>query len=84
MDGFGDDNNTIEFCSQPFGTSLVGGDCDDIDSYAFPGNVELCDDIDNNCDGQVDEGVGSTGTPWYWDADGDGYGDTDQMIIMMI
>ena len=80
-DGYGDDAFYVEVCELGPGYTLTGGDCDDIDSYAFPGNPELCDDIDNNCDGQIDEGVGSTGTPWYWDGDGDGFGDSGQSII---
>ena len=46
-----------------------------------PGGTEVCDDIDNNCDGQVDEGVGSTGAVWYYDGDGDGYGDSSTSEI---
>ncbi|HKI51318.1 MAG TPA: MopE-related protein, partial [Geothermobacteraceae bacterium] len=42
-------------------------DCNDSDPNINPGVVELCDGIDNNCNGQIDEGL--TGT----DADGDGY-----------
>lgn len=40
-------------------------DCDDGESRAFPGNVETCDDIDNDCDGRIDEGLGcySLGDP---------------------
>ncbi|MCB9291850.1 MAG: T9SS type A sorting domain-containing protein [Lewinellaceae bacterium] len=41
-------------------------DCDDTDGAIFPGAAELCDGIDNNCDGQVDEGLS-------FDADGDGF-----------
>ena len=39
-------------------------DCDDNDASAYPGATEVCDDIDNNCDGVVDEG---------YDIDGDGW-----------
>jgi hypothetical protein len=33
----------------------VRDDCDDESSDRFPGNVEVCDGIDNNCDTRVDE-----------------------------
>ena len=36
-------------------SGLQGGDCDDNDGWAAPGNVEVCDQIDNDCDGTVDE-----------------------------
>jgi len=38
-------------------------------------SVEICDGIDNNCNGQVDEGSGGAGcTTFYFDGDGDGWG----------
>ncbi len=53
MDGFGDDNKAIEFCAQPPGTSLVGGDCDDADAGINPGASEIPNnDIDEDCDGE--------------------------------
>src|SRR6185295_15672075 len=37
-----------------------------------PGAAEVCNSLDDNCNGQIDEGVTAT---FYADADGDGYGD---------
>ena len=48
-------------------------DCDDADPAVHPGATELCDDLDNDCDGVVDPD--SAGTPWYRDTDGDQFGD---------
>jgi hypothetical protein len=36
----------------------AGGDCDDTNPAINPGAIERCDKIDNNCNGQVDEGFG--------------------------
>ncbi|MEZ4955849.1 MAG: T9SS type A sorting domain-containing protein [Saprospiraceae bacterium] len=35
----------------------VDGDCDDADAALNPGVAEICDGIDNNCDGQIDNGL---------------------------
>jgi len=53
------------------GFTRVEGDCDDNNSAVNPNAQEICDDVDNNCDGQIDEGLKTT---FYEDADGDGYG----------
>jgi len=56
-------------------TEAGGDDCDDMDLATNPASVELCDDIDNNCDGQVDEDGASDAESYYPDTDGDGFGD---------
>ena len=76
-DGFGDTNSTVEGCEAPAGYIDVQGDCDDGAPLVFPGATEICDGLDNNCDGETDEGVG---TIYYADADGDTYGDLNTMV----
>ena len=71
-DGFGDENNIVRNCSPDLGLSTIGGDCDDTDPSISPLANEICDEVDNNCDGDTDEGVTNT---YYADLDGDTYGD---------
>ena len=50
-----------------------GLDCDDNNPHIYPFAVEVCNELDDDCDGAIDDsGVG--GGPWYYDDDGDGYG----------
>jgi hypothetical protein len=53
-------------------------DCDDNEPDAFPGNLETCDGIDNDCDGEVDEDDAEGTTLYYRDKDADGYGLEDE------
>ncbi len=66
-DGFGDANATAVFLCTPDPTLVTDNtDCDDTNNAINTGTAEVCNDlIDNNCDGQVDEGCTT-------DADGDG------------
>ena len=52
-------------------------DCDDNNSNVNANVEEICDGIDNKCDGNIDEGVTQT---FYEDADGDGFGN-DAVIV---
>jgi hypothetical protein len=78
-DGFGDPNNSIQSCFQPMGALLNDLDCNDADGTINPGAVELCDGIDNNCDGQIDDGL--TLMEFFLDLDGDGYGDPNNSVF---
>jgi hypothetical protein len=70
-DGYGGAQFQAEACEAPPGYVTNADDCDDVDASSHPGASEVCDDADNDCDGDVDEGVGAT---WYQDSDSDGYG----------
>jgi len=70
-DGFG--SGTVLACDQPKGTASAGGDCDDGRPEAFPGAPEQCNNLDDDCDTVVDNGIQFV--DWFPDADMDGYGD---------
>ena len=70
-DGYGDPANALEACDLEDGWVTSAEDCDDATAEAYPGRPETCDELDNDCDGVVDEDVT---TLFYADRDGDGYG----------
>ena len=57
-DGFGDANMTRDTCAltPPAGYVTNADDCDDTNDQIHPNATEICDGINNNCDGQIDEG----------------------------
>ena len=73
QDGFGDTTTSSAACTQPAGTVADATDCNDADGTIFPGATEICDGLDQNCDGGIDEGAPAA--TWYADEDGDGFGD---------
>jgi hypothetical protein len=73
-DGFGDSDSAYETCDPPPGYVTDDTDCDDTEEAAFPGGTEVCDTVDNDCDGETDEDVTTT---YYQDTDGDGFGIAD-------
>jgi len=76
-DGYGDAPVTAHRCSQPSGYVADSSDCDDADAAVSPGASEICNELDDDCDGLTDEQDDSLsdGTDWCQDSDGDGYGD---------
>jgi len=58
-DGYGDPAGTTTTCigSLPSGYVAAGTDCNDASASIHPGAVELCNGIDDDCDGSNDDGV---------------------------
>ena len=48
-------------------------DCNDNDPEAQVGSEEVCNGVDDDCDGVVDGEDATDASTWYADADGDGY-----------
>ncbi len=77
-DGYGDAASTQVACEAPIAHVSNGDDCDDDSASTSPAAYEICDNADNDCDGQTDEDAINAGT-FYADADGDGYGDASTL-----
>jgi hypothetical protein len=73
-DGFGGDYVTL--CSAQAGFVTRAGDCDDSADDIYPGAGEACDEVDNDCDGTIDEDP-EFGDTFFRDVDGDGFGDAE-------
>ena len=73
-DTWGDPEATVLACEPPDGAVAVAGDCDDTTAARSPDAEEVCDGVDNDCDGDTDEDDADDATVWYGDGDGDGFG----------
>ena len=81
-DGFGSEETLLvevdedgEADCDAEGSASVGGDCRDDASEVHPEAQEICNELDDDCDGQTDEGLATE--VWYADDDGDGWGADD-------
>ena len=76
-DGFGNVNSNIIACFQPIGYVSDATDCNDDDFIVNSNALELCNDVDDNCNGLVDDGL--VFTNYYVDFDSDGFGSINTM-----
>jgi hypothetical protein len=73
FDGYGDPATARQRCEGRSDEVADGTDCDDSDAAVHPAADEICNDIDDDCDGDID--VDAVDAPtWYLDYDADGYG----------
>lgn len=72
-DGYGDNTDAVSNCGPLAGRVADSTDCDDSNPAIHPGADELCNGLDNNCNGTIGDNAVDAPT-WYGDADGDGYG----------
>lgn len=76
-DGFGDPNDSQSICgdNNPDGYVANNADCDDTNAAINPNATEVCNGIDDNCSGSVDDVTDpNLLTTYYEDFDGDSYG----------
>ena len=79
-DTFGNPDSMIQICHliPPAGYVDNGGDCDDTNADINPDAAEVCDEVDNNCNTLIDDGLPVF--TYYYDADLDTYGNPEDSI----
>lgn len=72
-DGFGNPLIDSMACAAPAGFVSDSTDCNDADNTIFPAALDICNGLDDNCNGMTDEDA--VFVTYYADVDMDGYGD---------
>jgi hypothetical protein len=84
-DTYGIDAETALACTAPAGFVSSGGDCNDNEPQVNPVATEICNGIDDDCDGFFDdEDPDVTGADLYADSDGDNFGDPNSILVSCI
>ena len=78
-DRYGVAASAVVACAQPEGYAAEPTDCDDSDPEVRPSAVESCNARDDDCDGEIDDGVAIPA--WHPDADGDRYGAASGAVV---
>gem|GEM_PF-6198565 len=73
QDGYGNAAIAVCKCSKPNNYVTNSGDCQDTQDNTHPNQIETCNQKDDDCDGQIDEGSVCSSTTYYCDEDHDGY-----------
>jgi hypothetical protein len=76
-DSYGDAGNSLSSCTPVSGYVTNSTDCDDGNAAINPSAAEICNYVDDNCNGTIDDGLQ---TVYYADADGDNYGDAGNSV----
>jgi hypothetical protein len=84
-DGYGATLEMVTECTLPEGYAAVGGDCDDSSVAIRPDALEVCNSVDDDCDGLIDDADpdthSSTKTTFYIDLDGDTFGTESETVL---
>jgi hypothetical protein len=74
-DGFGDPLNLVNICNDTINLVEDNTDCDDTNASIYPGSIEICNSLDDDCNTLIDEGL--IFEIYYVDADADFFGDVN-------
>ncbi len=80
-DGFGTPLFQVTACEQPSGYVSDNSDCNDDEATVNPEETEVCDTLDNDCDGYTDEDGAADAVTWHPDHDLDGYGEYEGVTV---
>jgi len=80
-DGWGSADDYEKRCEGRDGDVSVHGDCDDDNADTFPEADEYCDEVDSDCDGDLEDPDAVDMEKFQVDQDGDGFGDPGMSVI---